>query len=126
MEELTENEEQIMRIFWNLQEEGAMVRDVLERLPEPKPPYTTLASSVKVLEKKGYLSHKAYGKTHVYFPLIQAEAYKKRSFNHLLKNFFDGSMESVLSFLVNEKKVSQRELDELQKLIDKNDNPDKS
>lgn len=120
MEELTENEEQIMRIFWRL--ERGMVKEVLEALPEPKPPYTTLASSVKVLEKKGYLTHKSYGKTHVYFPLILENDYKKRSFNHLVKNFFGGSVESVLSFLVTEKKVSQRELDELQKLIDKGDN----
>lgn len=120
MEELTENEEQIMRIFWRL--ERGMVKEVLEALPVPKPPYTTLASSVKVLEKKGYLTHKSYGKTHVYFPLILENDYKKRSFNHLVKNFFGGSVESVLSFLVTEKKVCQRELDELQKLIDKGDN----
>lgn len=124
MEELTQNEEQIMRIFWSLKQ--AMVKEVLEELPDPKPPYTTLASTVKVLEKKGYLSHKSYGKTHVYFPIIMESEYKKSSFNHLVKNFFGGSVEHVLSFLVQEKKVSQKELDDLQKLIDQKDKPTKS
>ncbi|SIN71105.1 BlaI/MecI/CopY family transcriptional regulator [Algoriphagus halophilus] len=116
MEELTANEEQIMRIFWKL--ERAIVRDVLDQLPEPKPPYTTLASSIKVLEKKGYLGHKSYGKTNEYFILIPESEYRKKSFNTLLKNFFGGSVENVLSFLVKEKKVSEKELEELQKMID--------
>ncbi|MHA7128335.1 BlaI/MecI/CopY family transcriptional regulator [Algoriphagus namhaensis] len=119
MQELTEYEEQVMRIFWKL--ERAIVRDVLLELPEPKPPYTTLASTVKVLEKKGYLAHKTYGKTNEYYTLVTESDYKKRSFNHLFKNFFNGSVESVLSFLVKEKKVSAKELEELKKLIDKND-----
>lgn len=116
MEELTSNEEQIMRIFWKL--ERAIVRDILDQLPEPKPPYTTLASSVKVLEKKGYLGHKSYGKTNEYFILIAESDYRKKSFNSLVKNFFGGSVENVLSFLVKEKKVSEKELEELQKMID--------
>lgn len=116
MEELTANEEQIMRIFWKL--ERAIVRDVLDQLPEPKPPYTTLASSIKVLEKKGYLGHKSYGKTNEYFTLIPESEYKKKSFNALLKNFFGGSVENVLSFLVKERKVSEKEVEELQRMID--------
>ncbi|GAB2990265.1 BlaI/MecI/CopY family transcriptional regulator [uncultured Cyclobacterium sp.] len=116
MEELTTYEEQIMKIFWRLNR--AILRDVLHELPEPKPPYTTLASTVKVLEKKRYLGHKTYGKTNEYHPLIAESDYRKKSFNHLVKNFFDGSMENVLSFMVKENKVSEKEIQEMQKLID--------
>ncbi|MBN7815997.1 BlaI/MecI/CopY family transcriptional regulator [Algoriphagus pacificus] len=123
MEELTANEEQIMRIFWKL--ERAIVRDILDQLPEPKPPYTTLASSVKVLEKKGYLGHKSYGKTNEYFTLIAESDYRKKSFNSLVKNFFNGSVENVLTFLVKEKKVTEKDLEELQKMIDGYENDKK-
>ncbi|MBY5949676.1 BlaI/MecI/CopY family transcriptional regulator [Algoriphagus sp. NF] len=119
MEELSEYEEQIMRIFWK--NKRAVVREILEELPDPKPPYTTLASSVKLLEKKGYLSHRTYGKTHDYFPVISQSDYRTNRFNKLVSNFFGGSVENVLSYLVSEKRISDKEVDELQKLIDKYD-----
>lgn len=124
MKELNSNEERIMRIFWKLKE--ALVRDVLEQLPEPHPPYTTLASSIRLLEKKGYLGHKTYGTTHLYFPLISQEAYSKKSVNQLVKNYFEGSVGNFLSFMVKEKKISNKEVEELQKLIDTMDKPEKS
>ncbi|SHO60692.1 BlaI/MecI/CopY family transcriptional regulator [Algoriphagus zhangzhouensis] len=116
MEELSTYEEQIMQILWK--NERAVVREILDELPDPKPPYTTLASSVKMLEKKGYVDHRTYGKTHDYYPVVTQEAYRKRSFNHLVKNFFDDSVENVLSFLVTEKKISEKEVEDLQRLID--------
>lgn len=124
MEELTGYEEQVMKIFWKLNR--AIVRDVLFELPDPKPPYTTLASTVKVLEKKGYLDHKSYGKTNEYFTLVDESEYRKKSFNHLFKNFFDGSVENVLSFLVKEKKVSEKEIQEMKSMIDDFENKNNS
>lgn len=121
MKELNSNEEQIMRIFWKLEE--ALVRDVLERLPEPHPPYTTLASSIRLLESKGYLGHRTYGTTNLYFPLITQAAYSKRSVNLLVKNYFEGSVGNFLSFMVKENKISDQEITELQKLIDDMDKP---
>ncbi|WP_192350642.1 BlaI/MecI/CopY family transcriptional regulator [Algoriphagus sp. Y33] len=124
MEELTTYEEQIMKIFWKLNR--AIVRDVLHELPDPKPPYTTLASTVKVLEKKGYLGHKSYGKTNEYHTIIAESDYRKKSFNHLVKTFFGGSMENVLSFMVKENRVSEKEIQEMQKLIDSYEKKNKS
>ncbi|MBN3584673.1 BlaI/MecI/CopY family transcriptional regulator [Algoriphagus aestuarii] len=123
MNELNHNEELIMRIFWKL--ENALVRDVLDELPEPKPPYTTLASSIRLLEKKGYLSHKAYGTTHLFFPLISQADYSKKSINRIVKNFFEGSVGNFLSFMVKEKNISDDEIQDLQKLIDDYENPEK-
>jgi len=116
METLTKYEESLMRIFWKLKK--ALVRDVLNELPEPKPPYTTLASNIKLLEKKGYLDHKTYGNIHEYFPTITQTEYRKTSFNELMEDYFEGSVENVLSFMVKEKGLSEKDMEELQKLID--------
>ncbi|MDX5337831.1 MAG: BlaI/MecI/CopY family transcriptional regulator [Cyclobacteriaceae bacterium] len=116
MEDLIPQEEQALKVFWKL--ERAVVRDILDQLPDPKPPYTTLASTIKSLEKKGYLGHKAYGKTHEYFVLVKEDDYQKKTFNRVVKDFFGGSVENVLSFLVKEKKISGKEVEELQKMID--------
>jgi len=121
METLTKYEEALMRIFWNLKR--ALVRDVLNELPDPKPPYTTLASNIKLLEKKGFLDHKTYGNILEYFPTISQSDYRKTSFNELVEDYFEGSVENVLSFMVKEKGLSEKDMEELQKLIDNMGNP---
>jgi len=82
MEELNQHEEEIMSLFWKQGE--LLIRDILEQLPDPKPPYTTLASTVRNLERKGYLSHRMYGTVNIYKPIISQEAYSKRSINRLV------------------------------------------
>ena len=116
MEELTRSEEAIMRILWDIQE--GVVHDIISKMPEPKPPYTTVSSTVRLLEKKGYVSHKAYGKTHVYFPAISKKEYRKKSFADFFKYYFDGSAKNVVSFIVKEKKLKTDEVEELKKLIE--------
>ena len=123
METLTKYEEALMRIFWNLKR--ALVRDVLNELPDPKPPYTTLASNIKLLEKKGFLEHKTYGNILEYFPTISQSDFRKTSFNELVEDYFEGSVENVLSFMVKEKGLSEKDMEELQKLIDNMGNPSK-
>lgn len=122
MKQLSYHEERIMQIIWSL--EKALVRDILEALPQPQPPYTTLASSVRLLEKKGFLMHKSYGSVHMYFPLVSQAEYSKQSANHLMENYFEGSVGNFLSFMVKENKISDQEISELQKLIDDMDKPD--
>ncbi len=112
-----------MWIFWRM--ERALVRDVLGQLPDPKPPYTTLASSIKLLEKKGYLGHKAYGTTNEYFPLVTQGEYSKKSINRMVNQFFEGSVGNFLSFMVKEKNISDKEIQDLQKLIDDYENSSK-
>lgn len=123
MNELTQHEERIMRIFWRM--ERALVREVLDQLPDPKPPYTTLASSIKLLEKKGYLDHKAYGTTNEFFPLVTQGDYSKKSINRMVNQFFEGSVGNFLSFMVKEKNISDKEIQDLQKLIDDYENSTK-
>lgn len=116
MEDLTKNEEAIMHILWKI--EKGTVRDVMAEMPEPKPPYTTVSSIVRLLEKKGYIGHKAYGKTYEYFPEVPKTAYRKKAFNAFLKNYFEGSAKKVVSFLVKEKDLNTEEAEEIKKMID--------
>lgn len=118
MEELTKVEERIMQVIWQLGH--CFVKDIIEHLEEePKPPYTTVSSVVRILETKGFVSYKAYGKTHEYFPAISKEEYGKQSFKRMFKQYFDGKAEKVLSFMIEDEKMSAREIEELKKFIDK-------
>jgi BlaI family penicillinase repressor len=119
MEELTKAEERIMQIIWTLQK--AFVKDIIAEIDEePKPPYNTISSIVRLLEKKGYVSYKAYGKTYEYFPAISKEEYTKTSFSKLFSGYFNNSPSSLLSFMVKEETLTQKDINEIQMLIDKN------
>lgn len=119
MEELTKAEERIMQVLWKLQK--AFVKDIIDELEEgPKPPYNTISSIVRLLEKKGYISYKAYGKTYEYFPAISKEDYTKTTFSKLFSGYFDNSPSSLLSFMVKEEKLSAQDIEELRALINKN------
>lgn len=116
IKELTKAEEQIMQILWQLDE--AIVKDIIDKIPEPKPAYNTVSTVVRVLEGKGFVDHKAYGNSHVYFPVISEAEYKKFTFDKMMKGYFNNSYKSLVSFIANEKKLDINELDELTKLID--------
>jgi BlaI family penicillinase repressor len=116
MEELTRTEERIMQTLWQL--ELAFVKDIIEHIDEdPKPPYNTISSVVRILEKKGYVGYKAYGKTYQYFPIISKADYAKQTFKKVLNNYFDNSATSLMSFLVQEEQISEEELEKLRKII---------
>lgn len=118
MEELTKAEERIMQVLWKLQ--TAFVKDIIDELEEePKPPYNTISSIVRLLEKKGYVSYKAYGKTYEYFPAISKEDYAKTTFSKFFAGYFDNSPSSLLSFMVREEKLSEKDIEELKALINK-------
>lgn len=104
-----------MQILWELKK--ALVRDIMDRLPSPDLPYTTVSSIVRILEKKGFVSHKPYGKTHEYYPLVTKVQYRRNKFRQIMADYFDNSLESVVSYLVTEEKFSPGEIEELSKLI---------
>lgn len=118
MEELTKAEERIMQVIWDL--DKCFVHDILEKITdEPKPPYNTVASVVRLLEQKGYLGYKAYGRTYEYFPLVSKDDYGKRTFRKVLSNYFDNSAASLLSFMVKEEKLSAEEIQQLRAIIER-------
>ncbi len=115
MQKLTTSEEEIMQYLWEL--ERATVSQIIEQIPEPRPPHSTISSFIRILEKKDFVSHKAYGKTHEYFPLVSKEQYSTRSIMDLVRDYFDGSVNSLVSFLVKDEKVNVQELEEILKKI---------
>jgi predicted transcriptional regulator len=117
MEELTKTEEKVMNILWKIGK--GFVKDIIDLLDEdPKPPYTTVSSVVRILESKGFVGHKAYGKTHEYYPIVTREAYRQYPFQHLLSQYFDGKVGNLLSFLQQEKKLSRQDAEALHQWID--------
>lgn len=116
MQELTKAQEEILKVLWEIEE--GVVTDVITKLPDPKPAYNTVSTVLKVLEKKDFVSHKVYGKTHVYFPIVTKKEYAQFVLKDSLKSFFNGSVQQAVSFFVKQKDASISELEELKKLIE--------
>jgi BlaI family penicillinase repressor len=119
MKKLTSSEEQVMQILWDL--EKAFVKDIIVHIPSPRPPYNTISSVVRILEKNGFVSHKAYGHTHEYFPIINRDAYKKFYLKDALKNYFEDSFQQMVSFFAKEEEVNVKELEQLIDMIKKHE-----
>jgi len=116
MEKLTQQEEDAMQAIWELH--GGYIKDFLEKLPEPKPPYTTLASTVKNLEKKGFLASERFGNTYRYTPIIMAEDYKKKFMKGFVGDYFKNSYKELVAFFAKEKQISAAELKEIIDMIE--------
>lgn len=117
IKDLTKAEEQIMQIVWQL--ENAFVKEVIDLLPEPKPAYNTVSTIIRILETKGFIGHKAFGKSHQYFPLVSKEEYKRHATEKLLGGYFENSVERMFSFFVKEEKLDLSDVDEIMKMINK-------
>lgn len=117
MEKLTIQEETAMQIIWDMGK--GFIKDYLEGYPDPRPPYTTLASIVKNLERKGFVKGKKYGMIIEYTPVITEKAYKKKFMNGFVKDYFENSYKELVSFFVKEKKIDPDELKEIIEMIEK-------
>ena len=113
MKELTKAEDQIMQVLWKLKK--AFVKDIIEQLPSPKPAYNTVSTIVRILEKKCFGGYTAYGKTHEYFPLVPKEKYTHFYLNNLVKGYFGGSFQNLVSFFASENKIAVQDIDLLMK-----------
>lgn len=117
MQKLTKTEEDVMRLIWEIGR--GTVSDLLEKFEGEKPPHSTVSSVVRILEKKGFVGHKAYGKTHEYFPLVSKEDYGRSSLGDVLRNYFDGSVSRLVSHLAEGEKLSRSEVEDLLKILNK-------
>ncbi len=113
--ELTKAEEQIMQILWKT--EKAFIKDILEYFDDPKPAYTTVATIVKILEKKGFVSYKPYGNAYQFYPLISKTDYSKTHVNSIFKRYFKSSIKDVVSFFADNNKVQVNDIDEAIKVL---------
>jgi BlaI family transcriptional regulator, penicillinase repressor len=116
MKEITKAQEEILRVLWEIKE-GA-VSNVVDNIPEPKPAYNTVSTVIKVLEKKGYVSHKEFGKTFVYFPVVSKDEYARYAVKSSYTQLFNGSLNQIVSFFVRQEKVGLKELEELKNYIE--------
>ena len=116
MEKLTRQEEEAMQAVWKTGEGNVKV--FLENMEEPRTPYTTLASTIKNLEKKGYLGSRLLGNAYLYKPLVTEEEYKKKFMSGFVKDYFDNSYKELVNFFVDQKKLGARELKEIIDLIE--------
>ncbi|MGD9992240.1 MAG: BlaI/MecI/CopY family transcriptional regulator [Salinivirgaceae bacterium] len=116
MKELTKAEDQIMQVLWKL--EKAFVKEIIEELPEPKPAYNTVSTIVRILEKKEFVGHEAFGKTFRYFPLISKREYSKFYLKSFVGSYFSSSYKQMVSFFTKEESLSLQEMEEMKKLIE--------
>ena len=117
LEKLTRQEEEAMRAVWKTGE--ANVKTILENMEAPLPPYTTLASTIKNLEKKAYLHSRLVGNMYLYKPAIEEAEYKKHFFSSVVKHHFDNSYKDLVAFFAEQKKISPKELKEIIEMIEK-------
>jgi len=116
MNTLTKAEEQVMQILWDMRE--GFVKDLLQKFPEPKPAYNTVSTIIRILEKKGFVDHRSFGKSHQYFPLMSREQYRNERFSSLMKDYFNNSMKQVLSHFGKSGSLNLKEADEIIQLME--------
>jgi BlaI family transcriptional regulator, penicillinase repressor len=119
MEKLTPSEEQAMQALWQVQKGN--VKAILTALEPPKPPYTTLASTIKNLERKAFISGELYGNQYVYTPIVNEKLYKKKFMQGFVADYFENSYKELVSFFAKEKKISPEELKEIITQIEQQD-----
>ena len=109
-----------MHIIWKLGR--ATVSQMIEEITtQPRPPHSTISSIARILNKKGYLDYKAYGRTYEYFPTISKEEYSRGSLKKLVSDYFGGSYQHLVSFLVRDSKLDPEELNDLLDRLDEKD-----
>lgn len=113
---LSNSEEQVMEHLWRL--EKAFMKDIIDAYPEPKPATTTLATLLKRMIDKEFVAYKEFGNSREYYPLVKKSEYFSKHVNGLIKNFFNDSASQFASFFTKETNLTEKELEELRKIID--------
>lgn len=113
---LTKAEENIMQILWDL--EKGFVKDIRARFPNPKPPYNSVSTIVRVLVKKEVVGYNNYGGTYEYYPLISKEEYSSSQMGTLVKKYFNNSFKQVVNFFSEHKNLKPEEVNEVIKMLE--------
>jgi BlaI family penicillinase repressor len=123
MKILTKAEEQVMQVLWKL--EKGFLREIIDAMPAPKPHQNTVATLLKILVDKEFVSVTVLGRQHLYTPLVGKDEYSKRTMKQIVKGYFEGSFSNVVSFMVKENNISIEELESLLTQIKKQQNQKK-
>jgi BlaI family transcriptional regulator, penicillinase repressor len=113
---LTKAEERIMKILWDIEE--GFIKDIIAQFPDPKPPYNSVSTIVRVLVQKEIVDFTVYGNTHKYHPRITRDAYSKGQLSRLVKDYYNNSLREVVSFFSESKKLDEKELDEVMRMLE--------
>ena len=116
MEKLTLQEEELMQVIWQYGE--GSVKTFLQEFPDPKPPYTTIASTIKNLEKKGYVTSRMLGNTFIYSSIVTEESYKHNFMQGFIQNYFNNSYKEMVNFFVQQKQLKSKDLQEIIEMIE--------
>ena len=116
MRELTRAEEQVMQVLWKIKK--GFVKDVLEHFDDPKPAYNTVSTIIRILQDKGFVNHRAYGRTHEYYPVVSKDEYSKSHLSSFVNDYFSNSFGKMVSFFAKEKEMSVKEMEEIMKIMD--------
>lgn len=115
---LTEVELELMTELWTIGK--GSVRDVLARLaPERDLAYTSAATILRIMEQKGFVSSTREGKTFIYAPVLQKDAYQSKTLRDLSEKLFDGTPATLVARLVDDKGLSEEALEEIRALVDR-------
>ncbi len=117
MKTLTKAEEQVMKVLWKM--EQGLLMEIVEAMPEPQPHKNTVATILKILVEKEFVKIENLGRIHRYHPAVSKEEYSKNALTGMVKGYFDGSFSSVVSFMVDENKLSVKDLELLLKQLKK-------
>jgi len=113
---LTKAEEKIMKLLWKL--EKGFIKDIIEKMPEPKPPYNSVSTIVRVLVKKEIVGFNKYGGTYEYYPLITKDEYRKSQLGNIVNGYFNNSLSQVVNFFSESKNIKIDEVDEAIKMLE--------
>lgn len=116
MQELTKAEERIMQILWDI--EKGFVKDIIEHFPNPKPPYNTVSTIIRILDQKGVVGHKSYGNSYQYYPLISKEEYSHKFMKKFVKNYFENSFGNLVHFFSKQPDLDVEEVDQVIKMLE--------
>jgi len=113
---LTKAEEKIMKILWGIGK--GFIKDIIEEYPDPKPPYNSVSTIVRVLVQKEIIGYTAYGNSHQYHPLVSKEEYSKGQMKRLVTDYYNNSLAQVVNFFTESKKLGENELDEAMRMLE--------
>jgi len=117
MRDLTKAEEEVMQVLWKIKK--GFVKDILEHFPDPKPAYTTISTIVRILQDKGFITHKAYGRTHEYIPIVSKEQYSRFHMKKFVRDYFSNSFRNMVSFFASSENISVKEMEEIMRIMQK-------
>jgi predicted transcriptional regulator len=120
--ELTKAEEEVMQILWRLKK--GFIKEILERFDEPRPAYSTVSTIIRILQDKGFVNYRAYGRTYQYFPVISKDDYRKVRLSSFVKDYFSNSYQKMVSFFAREDSITVKEMEEIMAMM-KNEDHDK-